>query len=133
MKMIGSLLVCALAAGCAATNRVTPETMEAATTPLVCRADQCPLWWKRARQWVTSHSERPLRVDTDQAIATAGPTGGSAAPAFEVTLARSPDGTSTIGFAAHCDRPVAGCHPDPWQAAADFKQFVKTGSTAAQP
>ncbi|MGN6667643.1 MAG: hypothetical protein ACTHKH_11855 [Trinickia sp.] len=133
MKMIGSLLACALIAGCAATNRVSPETMEAATKPLVCRMDQCGLWWQRARQWITGHTRYPLQVDTGQAIQTAGPTGGSAAPAFQVTLARNADGTSTIGFAAHCDRPVAGCHPDPWQAAADFKRFVRTGAETAQP
>ena len=133
MKMIGSLLACALVAGCAATNQVTPETMQAATKPLTCRADQCALWWQRARQWVVGHTRYPLRVDTNQAIETAGPMGGSAAPAFQVTLARNPDGSSTIGFAAHCDRPVAGCHPDPWRAAAQFKQFVETGAEAEQP
>jgi len=133
MKTIGSVLACALVAGCAATNQVSPDTMQTATKPLVCRADQCTLWWQRARQWVTSHTRYPLQVDTSQAIETAGPAGGSGAPAFQVTLARNPDGSSTIGFAAHCDRPLAGCRPDPWQAASDFKQFVRTGAEHAQP
>ena len=132
MKTIGSVLAGALLAGCAATNQVNPETMQIATQPLVCRPDQCPLWWQRARQWVTGHTRYPLQTDTDRAIETAGPAGGSGAPAFQVTLARNPDGTSTIGFAAHCDRPLAGCHPDPWQAAADFKQFVRAGREPAQ-
>jgi hypothetical protein len=133
MKTLGSILACALVAGCAATNQVNPETMQTATKPLVCRADQCTLWWQRARQWVTGHTQYPLQVDTSQAIETAGPAGGSGAPAFQVTLARNPDGTSTIGFAAHCDRPLAGCRPDPWRAAADFKQFVRSGAEQAQP
>ncbi|MGN6648766.1 hypothetical protein [Trinickia sp.] len=139
MKAIGSIgavLACVCVtgwiAGCAATNQVKPETMQIATQPLVCRPDQCALWWQRARQWVTGHTQYPLQADTNQAIETAGPAGGSGAPAFQVTLARNPDGSSTIGFAAHCDRPLAGCRPDPWQAAADFKQFVRSGNEPAQ-
>lgn len=128
---IGSVLACTLVAACAATNQVDPETMQIATQPLVCRADQCALWWQRARQWVTGHAHYPLQTDTNQAIETAGPAGGSGAPAFQVTLARNPDGSSTIGFAAHCDRPLVGCRPDPWQAAADFKTFVRSGQTPA--
>ncbi|PMS22704.1 hypothetical protein C0Z18_05205 [Trinickia dabaoshanensis] len=132
MKTIGSVLAAAFLAGCAATNRVDPETMQIATQPLVCRAGECTLWWQRARQWVTGHTQYALQTDTSQAIETSGPTGGSGAPAFQVTLARNPDGSSTIGFAAHCDRPVAGCRPDPWNAAADFKQFVRSGAEPAQ-
>lgn len=132
MKTIGSVLACALVAGCASTNQVDPETMQIAAQPLVCRADQCTLWWQRARQWITGHSQYPLQTDTNQAIETAGPTGGSGTPAFQATLARNPDGTSTIGFAAHCDRPVAGCRPDPWQAAANFKAFVRSGTEPAR-
>lgn len=128
MKTIGSVLACALLAGCAATNRVDPDTMQIAAQPLVCRANECTLWWQRARQWVTGHTQYPLQADTNQAIETSGPAGGSGAPAFQVTLARNPDGSSTIGFSAHCDRPVAGCRPDPWNAAADFKQFVRSGT-----
>lgn len=131
MKTIGSVLACVWLAGCASTNQVNPDTMQIAAQPLVCRADQCTLWWQRARQWVTGHTQYPLQADTNQAIQTAGPAGGSGAPAFQVTLARNPDGSSTIGFAAHCNRPLAGCRPDPWQAAADFKQFVRSGSEPA--
>lgn len=133
MKTIGSLIACALVAGCTAANQVKPETMQTATAPLICRADQCVLWWQRARQWIAQHAQYPLQTDSSDVIATSGPTGGSGAPAFQVTRARNADGSSTIGFAAHCDRPLAGCRPDPWQAAASFKQFVKTGAEPAQP
>ncbi|CAB3718936.1 hypothetical protein LMG24076_04520 [Trinickia soli] len=118
----------ALLAGCAPTNQVQPETMQIATTPLVCRGDQCSLWWQRARQWIVQHAQYPLQTDSADVIQTAGPGGGSGAPAFQVTRARNPDGSSTIGFAAHCDRPLVGCKPNPWQAAASFKQFVKSGT-----
>lgn len=131
--IIGSAVICAFVAACAPTNQVKPETMQIATSPLVCRADQCTLWWQRARQWVTRHAQYPLRADTPDMIETSGPAGGSGAPAFQVTRAGNPDGTSTIGFAAHCDRPVVGCRPDPWWAAADFKQFVKSGVEPGQP
>ncbi|WP_116135752.1 hypothetical protein [Trinickia diaoshuihuensis] len=141
MKAIGPVLACLAFAGCAATNRVDPDTMLIAAQPLVCRADECTLWWQRAREWVTGHTQYALQTDTSQTIETSGPTGGSGEPAFQVTRARNPDGSSTIGFAAHCDRPAAGCRPDPWNAAADFKQFVRSGvepaqgrgDTAAQP
>jgi hypothetical protein len=131
MKSMGSVAACLLVAGCAANNQVNPETMQIATAPLVCRADQCALWWQRAHQWIVEHARYPLQTDTASVIRTAGPTGGSGAPAFEVTLARNSDGSSTIGFAAHCDRPRMGCRPDPWQAAANFKQFVKSGAEPA--
>lgn len=130
MRIIGSAIACMLAAGCAATNQVKPETMQMATAPLVCRADQCPLWWQRARQWIVQNAHYPLQTNSSDVIQTAGPAGGSGAPAYQVTRARNADGTSTIGFAAHCDRPLAGCKPDPWQAAASFKQFVRSGTDA---
>jgi len=130
MKSLGSIVACLLVAGCAANNQVKPETMQIATAPLVCRGDQCTLWWQRAHQWIAEHAQYPLQTDSATVIQTAGPAGGSGAPAFQVTLARNPDGSSTIGFAAHCDRPLMGCRPDPWQAAANFKQFVKTGVEA---
>ncbi|WP_206955501.1 hypothetical protein [Trinickia acidisoli] len=133
MKKLGSVIACALIAGCAATNQVDPETMQIATKPLVCRGGECDLWWQRAHQWVTQHAQYPLRTDTHEAIETAGPAGGGSAPAFQVTLAHNPDGSSTIGFSAHCDRPLAGCRPNPWRATADFKQFVRSGTETAQP
>lgn len=136
MGAAAAVLACALFAGCTAANRVEPETMQIATAPLVCRADQCAVWWERARQWVAQHAQYPLQTDTADAIETAGPAGGSGAPAYQVTRARNPDGSFTIGFAAHCDRPLAGCRPDPWQSAARFKQFVRSGAEAppsAQP
>jgi len=130
MKSLGSVVACLLVAGCAANNQEKPETLQLATAPLVCRGDQCTLWWQRAHQWIAEHAQYPLQTDSATVIQTAGPSGGSGAPAFQVTLARNPDGSSTIGFAAHCDRPLMGCRPDPWQAAANFKQFVKTGVEA---
>ena len=128
---IATALASMLLAACTSANQVKPETMQLATAPLVCRGDQCGVWWQRAREWVTQHTQYPLQTDTADAIETAGPTGGSGAPAFQVTRARNADGSSTIGFAAHCDRPLAGCRPDPWESAAGFKAFVKSGAERA--
>jgi hypothetical protein len=119
-------LMCALAAGCAA-NHVSPAMMQTATTPLICNTDECALWWQRAHDWVTQHSEYKLRSATDSLIETAGPAGGSSKLAYEITKTSNDDGTSTIGFAAHCDSMIGGCRPDPWRAAADFKQYVRNG------
>lgn len=128
MKTMLWAVSCALAAGCAGTNHVTPETMQIATTPLVCRnTDECALWWQRAHDWVTRHSEYKVKTSTDSLIESAGPEGGSGKLAYQITKTANSDGSATIGFAAHCDS-MLGCRPDPWQAGADFKQFVKTGS-----
>ncbi|HEV3106078.1 MAG TPA: hypothetical protein VGZ01_10340 [Trinickia sp.] len=132
MKTMGWVLSCVLAAGCAATNQVSPETMQQATTPLICSTDECALWWQRARDWVTHHANYALRSATDSLIETAGPAGGSGKLAYEITKTSNDDGTFTIGFAAHCDSAIGGCRPDPWRAAADFKQFVRNG-VEAQP
>ena len=122
---------CALAAGCSSTNRVSPDTMQTATAPLVCtRADECARWWARAREWVAGHSEYPMQTSNDSLIETAGPAGGSGKLAYQITRTVNADGSETIGFAAHCDSMV-GCRPDPWQAGADFKQFVKAGTAPA--
>ncbi|PMS37618.1 hypothetical protein B0G57_11035 [Trinickia symbiotica] len=128
MKTMLWLAACALAAGCTATNHVTPETMQIATAPLVCRnADECAVWWHRAHDWVTRHSAYKVETATDSLIESAGPEGGSGKLAYQITKTANADGSATIGFAAHCDS-MLGCRPDPWQAGAAFKQFVKTGT-----
>jgi hypothetical protein len=127
MKTFLWMVPCALVAGCAATNQVSPETMQIATAPLICQnADECAQFWQRAQDWVARHSAYELQTVTDSLIETAGPEGGSGKLAYEITKVANPDGSATIGFAAHCDSMI-GCRPDPWKAGASFKQFVKTG------
>ncbi|MGE8490080.1 MAG: hypothetical protein ACN6OQ_17165, partial [Paraburkholderia nemoris] len=62
---------------------------------------------------------------------TSGPDGGKRALAYQITRTANPDGTATIGFAAHCDGSM-GCKPNPWEAGADFKQYVR-GNTPGAP
>ncbi len=127
MKRILLILMCALAAGCATHGQVNPDVMQTATAPLTCSdKTQCDLWWQRAQDWVRSHSTYEVQTVTDSLIQTTGPGGGKRALAYEITRAPNKDGTATIGFAAHCDSSL-GCKPDPWQAGADFKQYVRTG------
>lgn len=119
-----------LAAGCTTRGQVEPDVMQIATAPLTCTSDtQCNLWWQRAKTWVTDHSRYPLQTASDSLIQTTGPDGGKRALAYQITKAPNNDGTSTIGFAAHCDSAL-GCKPDPWRAGADFKQFVRNGVAA---
>lgn len=119
-----------LAAGCTTRGQVEPDVMQIATAPLTCTSDtQCTLWWQRAKTWVTDHSRYPLQTASDSLIQTTGPDGGKRALAYQITKAPNNDGTSTIGFAAHCDSAL-GCKPDPWRAGADFKQFVRNGVAA---
>ena len=124
-------ILCTLAAGCSTRGQVEPNVMQIATAPLTCTSSaQCDLWWQRARTWVTGHSRYPLQTANDSLIQTAGPDGGKRALAFQITKAQNSDGTSTIGFAAHCDSAL-GCKPDPWKAGADFKLFVRSGTASA--
>ena len=119
----------ALIAGCAAETQVSSQTIEQATAPLTCMSKlECDAWWARAQVWVTNHSEYKLQAITDSVIQTAGPSSGKRALAYQVTKTPSNEGTATIGFAAHCDSPL-GCDPNPWQAGADFKQFVRNGTS----
>jgi hypothetical protein len=122
------LLPLALTACSTNDDQVSPDTMQAASAPLTCESpSECAVWWQRAREWVTAHARYAVQAATDTLIQTAGPAGGSRALAYEITLAPNPDGTATIGFAAHCDS-MFGCDPNPWQAGADFKLFVRAGS-----
>jgi len=131
MKTMPWVAACVLAAGCSTTDRVTPDTMRAATAPLICaHADECARWWARAQQWVSRHSEYPVQTASDSLIVTTGPEGGSGKLAYQITRTANADGSETIGFAAHCDS-MTGCRPDPWQAAAEFKQFVRAGAAPA--
>jgi hypothetical protein len=121
--------LCILAAGCSTQGQVNPDVMQIATTPLTCStASECSVWWQRAQTWVTNHSTYPIEATTDTLIQTAGPLGGKRALAYQITKAPNNDGTATIGFAAHCDSSL-GCKPNPWEAGADFKQFVRNGAT----
>lgn len=125
-------VLCVLAAGCSTQGQVDPDVMQIATAPLTCTSkSQCDAWWQRARTWVTSHSRYPVATSTDTLIQTAGPDGGKRDLSFEITKTPNNDGTSTIGFAAHCDS-ARGCKPNPWEAGADFKQFVR-GTTSGVP
>jgi hypothetical protein len=120
-----------VAAGCSTQGQVNPDVMQVATTPLTCTAGaQCDLWWQRAQTWVQSHSTYKIEASTSTLIQTAGPDGGKRALAYQITRTANPDGTATIGFAAHCDGSL-GCKPNPWEAGADFKEFVRgTGAGA---
>jgi hypothetical protein len=113
--------------GCATQDQVSSTVMEQATAPLTCMSRaECDAWWARAQVWVTNHSEYKLQTITDSIIQTAGPSSGKRALAYQITKTPTNEGTATIGFAAHCDNPL-GCEPNPWQAGADFKQFVRNG------
>jgi hypothetical protein len=129
-KTLMAALCVLAAAGCSTQGQVNPDVMQVATAPLTCNSkSQCDAWWQRARTWVNTHSRYDVTAATDALIQTAGPDGGKRALAFEITKTSNNDGTSTIGFAAHCDSSL-GCQPNPWEAGADFKQFVR-GSTAS--
>ncbi|HZZ06394.1 hypothetical protein [Paraburkholderia sp.] len=118
-------------AGCSTQGQVNPDVMQIATTPLTCsNKTECDVWWQRAQTWVTSHSKYKVESATDTLIQTAGPDGGKRALAYQITRTPNPDGTATIGFAAHCDGSL-GCKPNPWEAGADFKEYVRGTATAA--
>lgn len=120
------------AAGCSTQGQVDPDVMQIATTPLTCsNKAECDLWWQRAQTWVTSHSKYKVEAATDTLIQTAGPDGGKRALAYQITRTPNPDGTATIGFAAHCDGSL-GCKPNPWEAGADFKQYVRGKAASTQ-
>jgi hypothetical protein len=121
-----------VAAGCSTQGQVDPDVMQIATKPLTCsNKAECDVWWQRAQSWVSTHSTYKIESATDTLIQTAGPDGGKRALAYQITRTANPDGTATIGFAAHCDGSL-GCKPNPWEAGADFKQYVR-GSSASAP
>jgi hypothetical protein len=133
MKKALLATLCVLAAGCSTRGQVNPDVMQIATTPLTCsNQNECAVWWQRAQTWVTSHSKYQVEASTDTLIQTAGPDGGKRALAYQITKTPNNDGTSTIGFAAHCDSSL-GCKPNPWEAGADFKEFVRSGAPGTAP
>src|SRR3954468_20101955 len=113
------------ATACSTQGQVDPDVMQIATTPLTCSSKaECDLWWQRAQTWVANNSKYKIEAATSTLIQTAGPDGGKRALAYQITRTANPDGTATIGFAAHCDGSL-GCKPNPWEAGADFKQYVR--------
>ncbi len=126
-------LLCVMAAGCSVRNEVTPDTMQIATAPLICaNPAECAAWWQRAHDWVAGHSIYPLRPTGDAPIETARPDGGKPALAYQSIRIPNDDGTATIDVAARCDSRL-GCKPNPWEAGAVFKQFVRHGTADALP
>lgn len=124
-KDLLAVLCLVATAGCSTQGQVDPDVMQIATTPLTCSSKvECDVWWQRAQTWVTSHSKYKVESATDTLIQTAGPDGGKRALAYQITRTPNPDGTATIGFAAHCDGSL-GCKPNPWEAGADFKEYVR--------
>ncbi|MBN3802551.1 hypothetical protein GXB81_05720 [Paraburkholderia sp. Ac-20336] len=130
-KCLWAALCLVATAGCSTQGQVDPDVMQIATTPLTCSSrTECDLWWQRAQSWVASHSKYKIETATDSLIQTTGPDGGKRALAYQITRTANPDGTATIGFSAHCDGAL-GCKPNPWQAGADFKQYVRGASAEA--
>ncbi|NML32184.1 hypothetical protein [Paraburkholderia antibiotica] len=130
-SLLAALCLIALA-GCVSQGQVDPDVMQIATKPLTCsNKAECDLWWQRAQTWVASNSKYKIETATDSLIQTAGPDGGKRALAYQITRSANPDGTATIGFAAHCDGSL-GCKPNPWEAGAQFKEYVR-GTTAGAP
>jgi hypothetical protein len=131
--LLAVLFLVSITAGCSTRGQVDPDVMQIATTPLTCSSKvECDVWWQRAQTWVTSHSKYKVETVTETLIQTAGPDGGKRALAYQITRAQNPDGTATIGFAAHCDGSM-GCKPNPWEAGADFKEYVRGGAKPAAP
>jgi hypothetical protein len=135
IKHLGAMLATAalgVLAGCASQDQVSSTTMEQATQPLTCMSKaECDAWWARAQVWVTNHSEYKIQTVTNSVIQTAGPSSGKRALAYQITMTPTNEATATIGFAAHCDSPL-GCDPNPWEAGADFKQFVRNGPATSR-
>ena len=131
-KALVATLCLVATAACSTQGQVDPDVMQIATAPLTCsNKAECELWWQRAQTWVASHSTYKIETANDSLIQTTGPDGGKRALAYQITRTANPDGTATIGFSAHCDGSL-GCKPNPWQAGADFKQYVRgTSGTAA--
>jgi hypothetical protein len=127
MKKAMIALLCAAAAGCASQDQVSSQTMEQAVAPLTCtRKAQCDAWWQRAQVWISNHSAYKILTVTDSIIQTDGPSASRRDLAYEITKTPNNDGSATIGFAAHCNN-MLGCLPNPWEAGANFKQFVRHG------
>ncbi|HEX7933872.1 MAG TPA: hypothetical protein VF573_12465 [Paraburkholderia sp.] len=132
MKKSLLAVLCVTAAACSTRGQVDPDVMQIATTPLTCSGKaECDLWWQRAQTWVTNNSTYKIESANDKLIQTAGPDGGKRALAYQITRTWNPDGTATIGFAAHCDASL-GCKPNPWEAGASFKEFVRGAAAGAQ-
>ncbi len=112
--------------GCASQDQVSSTVMEQATAPLTCMSKaECDAWWARA-----GLGDQSFRVPHPDDHQLGDPDGRPVQRQARARLSDHPDPTSeataTIGFAAHHDSPF-GCDPSPWQAGADFKQFVRNG------
>ncbi|WP_246184172.1 hypothetical protein [Paraburkholderia bonniea] len=131
MKKYFLPLLCILAASCSTRGQLDPDVMQIASAPLTCaNPAECTEWWGRAQTWITQHSRYPVEISNDSLIQTAAPDGGKRALAYQITRSPNPDGSATLDFAAHCDSTL-GCRPNPWQAGADFKAFVRGMSNQA--
>ena len=128
MKKALLATLCVLAAGCSTHGQVNPDVMQIATTPLTCsNATECrSLVATRAdlggKPFDLQDRGRERFADPDRRARLA------ANARWPIRSRKTPnnDGTATIGFAAHCDSSL-GCKPNPWEAGADFKEFVRSG------
>jgi hypothetical protein len=129
-RTIVALALSAIAAACTTTTdsgQVDAATLTQAAAPLSCSGRaECDLWWHRAQVWVSKNSAYPVQAVTDAIIQTSGPSGGQRSLAYRITKSPNTDGTATVGFEAHCSN-MLGCEPNPWEAGANFKQFVRGG------
>jgi hypothetical protein len=123
LPALGLLLAAALA-GCSGTIRADrPRVGEVAAT--CADQAQCELYWKRAQDWVTQNSKRPVRNVTDWMIITTSPGVWDSSLTFEIKRWAGPKDSGEIRFDASCS-DFLPCSPSVAQARQSFSTFLTT-------
>jgi hypothetical protein len=111
-----------LLAGCAGTIHADrPRVGEVAAN--CSDKAQCELYWKRAQDWVTQNSTRPVRNATDWMIITASPGVFDSSLTYEIKRWPGPNDSGEIRFDASCS-DFLPCNPTVEEARTSFSAYV---------
>lgn len=99
-----------------------------ASNPAVtCTNDaDCRDKWQRAKEWVRSHSEWPIKTANETLIETEKQRFRNYSSLYYKITRGQQDGKTVIRFEAGC-LPSVRCNPEPSKAREDFNRFVDSG------
>lgn len=131
MKPAALALIALALTACATRKPDTPEVLELANRPLVCKgAEQCGLYWRRAQFWVANFTGYKVQVSNESTVSTFNPPNYSRSWGAHVTREPLAADSDRIWIRVTCG-PLPLCTESESLVTAHFKRYVTEGSTQA--
>jgi hypothetical protein len=124
-ETISLMIIFVFLIGCATTQRIQEKRdIFRSTIPFCHNEPDCKEKWSAAQVWVAQNCGMKIQIATDSIIETYNPVPrGTTNLAARVIKEPLGGGKYRIVVTTWCDN-MFGCHPDTWDAAINFNEYV---------